>query len=133
MIWMTDKTLLMTKTFLCLNFQPLTWTELGSWLRVLMKETSTPKPPEGLEGYMEDVNEYHDIIDDTRDLETDTITDMQVSYCNMSLVMRKSVLCHIRTTKMQINLKRMSGRLHIAWERLQYPNNYWVYKVRPKG
>ena len=33
-----------------------------------MKETSTPKPPEGLEGYMEEVNEYHDIIDDTREL-----------------------------------------------------------------
>ena len=43
-----------------------------------MKETSTPKPPEGLEGYMEEVNEYHDIVDDTRDLQMNPIADRQV-------------------------------------------------------
>ena len=43
-----------------------------------MKETSTPKPPEGLEGYMEEANEYHDIMDDTKDLETTSIVDQKV-------------------------------------------------------
>ena len=62
------------------DFQPLSWTELGSWLRILMKETSTPKPPEGLEGYMEEVNEYHDIVDDTRNLQMNSIADRQVRY-----------------------------------------------------
>ena len=54
------------------------WSELGSWLRVLMRETSTPKAPEGLEGYMEEVIQYHAIDEDTTEADLQPLTESQV-------------------------------------------------------
>ena len=52
--------------FVFLYTKPMNWTELGSWLRVLMKETSTPEVPDGLVGYMDDTNPYHEAVEVTR-------------------------------------------------------------------
>lgn len=62
-----------------ITIEPLCWSEVGSWLRVLMGETSTPKPPKGLEGYMEEINQYHDIVEETRISDLNSSTDMQLS------------------------------------------------------
>ena len=62
-----------------LSLKPLNWSELGSWLRVLMGETSTPKPPEGLEGYMEETHQYHDIKENTASSDQESSTNSQVS------------------------------------------------------
>ncbi|XP_060580205.1 uncharacterized protein LOC132736992 [Ruditapes philippinarum] len=49
-----------------ITIEPINWTELGSWLRVLMQETSTQKTPKGLEGYMDDTHPYHEAVEITR-------------------------------------------------------------------
>ncbi|KAK3603514.1 hypothetical protein CHS0354_030373 [Potamilus streckersoni] len=46
-----------------ITIEPMCWDELGAWLRILMKETSTPSVPEGLEGYMVHDKHYDDIDD----------------------------------------------------------------------
>lgn len=46
-----------------ITIEPMNWTELGSWLRVLMQETNTKCIPSGLEAYMDDTNPYHEAIE----------------------------------------------------------------------
>ncbi|XP_052227306.1 uncharacterized protein LOC127842029 isoform X2 [Dreissena polymorpha] len=48
-----------------ITIEPLSWSELGSWLRVLMKETSTESTPDGLQGYMDDSHPYHEAVEIT--------------------------------------------------------------------
>ena len=45
------------------TLQPMSWSELGSWLRILMQETSTIDIPDGLQGYMEDTHPYHEAVE----------------------------------------------------------------------
>ncbi|KAL3861433.1 hypothetical protein ACJMK2_007467 [Sinanodonta woodiana] len=56
-----------------ITIEPMCWDELGAWLRVLMKETSTPSVPEGLEGYMV-YDKHYDDIDDL-DIDTSRLSD----------------------------------------------------------
>lgn len=46
-----------------ITVKPMNWTELGSWLRVLMQVTITKTIPSGLEAYMHDTNPYHEAIE----------------------------------------------------------------------
>ncbi|WAR13748.1 hypothetical protein MAR_003853, partial [Mya arenaria] len=49
-----------------ITIERVSWSELGSWLRVLMAEKTTPSTPDGLKGYMDDTHPYHEAVEITR-------------------------------------------------------------------
>ncbi|WAR13746.1 hypothetical protein MAR_003851 [Mya arenaria] len=75
-----------------ITIEPVSWSELGSWLRVLMAETSTPSTPDGLQGYMDDTHPYHEAVEITRKPQASTAKS-QNSKARTKNVDRDSGIC----------------------------------------